>query len=132
MEVVIAQSEKSFSRFGSKGARLPATALMISGLIWSVYLPNDYRYHYFESTLEKEEIIRGVKVFSPVERTYDKESAGNVIVSGEQAGYDELRKVYKGKEAQSRFRSVPMEQEQQARQMKAEMDFNGRMDALSR
>jgi hypothetical protein len=132
VEVVMALSAERFSWVGTKGASLPGVDLLTSRLIWSVYLPNYYGYNYFTSSLEKEEIIRGVNIFSRVQRSYDKRVVDRLQESSEELGVDELRKVYKGKEAESYFRNVPMEQAQVVGQMKAEMDFNGRMGYLSR
>ena len=44
---------------------------------------------------------------------------------------DELKKVYKGKEARSRFANVPMEEAQIADQMMAEMEFSARLEGVS-
>ncbi|MEL6823481.1 MAG: hypothetical protein AAFP70_17110, partial [Calditrichota bacterium] len=51
VEVVYAMSEGGFSWFGSRKAQLPSVDLMTSQILWSVYLPNDYAYLYFNSTL---------------------------------------------------------------------------------
>lgn len=128
----MALSAERFSWFGTKASSLPSVDLLTSQLIWSVYLPSYYGYNYFTSSLEKEEIIRGVNIFSTVQRSYDKKVIDRVEVSNEELGADELKKAYKGKEAESSFRNVPMEQAQVIGQMKAEMDFNGRLSSFDR
>ena len=137
VEVILALSEESFASLGSKGSTLPEVDLLISQMIWSVYLPNDYAYNYFTSTLEKEEIIRGVNLFSTGQRRYDQKAvtalprtlgAGGDVATLQS---DELKKIYKGKEARSRFANVPMEEAQIADQMMAEMEFSARLEGVS-
>lgn len=60
VEIIYCLSEKPFKLSGWRGAVLPSVDVMISQIVWSVYVPNDYAYLYFKSSLEKEEIIRGV------------------------------------------------------------------------
>lgn len=136
VEVILALSEDRFSALGKKGSELPAVDLLISQMIWSVYLPNDYGYNYFTSTLEKEEIIRGVNLFSDVRRRYDQGAMKKLSQGIErdlpQAATDELKEAYVGKDAGSSFKNIPMEERQIASQMAAEMEFSGRMEAISR
>jgi hypothetical protein len=136
VEVILALSEERFASLGSKGSTLPEVDLLISQMIWSVYLPNDYAYNYFSSTLEKEEIIKGVNLFSTGQRRFDQNAVGYLSTpaaggDGQMLQSDELKKVYKGKEARSRFANVPMEEAQIADQMMAEMEFSARLEGVS-
>jgi hypothetical protein len=137
VEVILALSEESFSSLGKKGSVLPEVDLLISQMIWSVYLPNDYTYNYFTSTLEKEEIIRGVNLFSANQRRYDQKAMRQLLPERPEAGAtlglqsDELKEVYKGKDARSSFKNVPMEEAQIASQMAAEMEFGGRLEKMA-
>jgi hypothetical protein len=135
VEVIIAFSKSRFSWMGSKGNTLPAVDLMISQLIWSVYLPNGYAFNYFTSTLEKEKIIRGVNLFSGARRRYDQSAMNKLSermdTAAPQAEVDELSKAYKGKAAQSSFKNVPMEEKEMASQMAVEMGFSGRMEGMA-
>jgi hypothetical protein len=109
---------------------------MISQLIWSIYLPNDYAFHYFDATLEKEEIIRGIKVFTGAQRRYNE----NVIQeiqreAGKHRGTihkDQLQKMYHGNNYQSKFRNLPLREEQITTQLNAELEFSNRLNELSR
>ena len=137
VEVILALSEVSFRSLGEKGSVLPEVDLLISQMIWSVYLPNDYTYNYFSSTLEKEEIIRGVNLFSANRRRYDQEAMRQLRpelpAPGATLGLqsDELKEVYKGKDARSSFKNIPMEESQIASQMAAEMEFGGRLEKMA-
>ena len=132
VEVIYCLGENRFGWMGSRESMLPAVDLMISQLIWSVYLPNDYAYHYFKSTLEKEEIIRGVNIFPRALRVYDEQAMQDAIdVEGKVKSSEMLRQAYKGESYGSSFRNIPMEEPQLASQMNAEMEFAGRMDKLA-
>lgn len=135
VEVILALSTDKFTWLGKRGSQLPVVDLLISQLLWSVYLPNDYSYSYFTSTLEKEEIIRGLNLFSGVRREYDDRARKEVMPSTadtDQFTLDEMKKVYKGKDVGSSFRNIPMEEAQISNQMAAEMEFSGRMEGLAR
>lgn len=136
VEVIYCMVQDKFAPFGTRQSALPAVDLLISQILWSVYLPNDYAYHYFESTLEKEEIIRGVNVFSNVRREYDADKMRELRVGqaerpDQQVGKDELKKAYKGNDYLSRFRNIPMEEAQLSSQMDAELEFGGRLEGLA-
>jgi hypothetical protein len=109
--------------------------LLISQLMWSVYLPNDYSYIHFRSTLEKEEIIRGLNIFAGAQRQYDDKAMQMFLESGEKESdemrEESLKKVYKGKDYRSKFRNIPMQEEQIASQFDAEIGFSGRLEGLA-
>jgi len=135
VEVIYCLVEERFSIFGLRGSQLPVVDLLISQLMWSVYLPNDYSYVYFNSTLEKEEIIRGLNIFAGAQRQYDEKAMKEVLESGEKESdairRDKLKKVYKGKDYESKFRNVPMQEEQLSSQFDAEIGFSGRLEGLA-
>jgi hypothetical protein len=131
VEVIYCLDEHRFARMGSRGTTLPAVDLLISQVIWSVYLPNDYAYHYFTSTLEKEEIIRGINILSGPVRKYDERARKEISGLGDNVGIeDKMKRLYKGEGYASTFRNVPMEEQEIASQMTAELDFAGRLDDL--
>ena len=137
VEVIYCLVEETFSPLGIRNVSLPAVDLLVSQFIWSVYLPNDYSYIYFESTLEKEEMIRGLNVFSGLQRRYDYDEVAmsdvNELVDtkSHEIQSDKLRKVYKGADYMSRFRNLPLREEQMARQVGAELEFGGRLKGLT-
>ena len=135
VEVIFCMAEDRFSWSGSRESTLPAVDLLISQLIWSVYLPNDYSYLYFESTLEKEEIIRGLNVFRSTQRQYNERAMKEVSrlgkIESDKMSRDRLRGVYKGKDYKSEFRNVPLQEEQISSQVAAELEFSGRLEGLA-
>ncbi|MCK4774821.1 MAG: hypothetical protein KAT30_08540, partial [Candidatus Krumholzibacteria bacterium] len=125
VEVIYCMVQDKFAPFGLQESTLPAVDLLISQLLWSVYLPNDYAYLYFESTLEKEELIRGVNVFTNTRRQYDGDKMKELRLDQE-LGKEERKKAYKGDDYQSYFRNVPLEADELSSQMDAELEFGGR------
>jgi hypothetical protein len=123
VEVIYALSEDKFNWFGSRETVLPSVDLMASQIIWSIYLPNDYSYMYFKSTLEKEEMIRGLNVFSGMQRQYNEEAMKEVFQSGDEepseVRQDKLEQAYGGKDYKSRFRNVPLEEDQLSKIIRA-------------
>ena len=135
VEVIYCLVENKFSLASSRESSLPSVDLLISQLIWSVYLPNGYNYLYFKSTLEKEEIIRGLNVFSRSQRQYDevamKEVSNLIGTESDRIQLDDLKKIYKGKDYRSKFKNLPLEEEQITRQVNAELEFSGRLEGLA-
>ena len=135
VEVIYCLVEERFSIFGLRGSQLPVVDLLISQLMWSVYLPNDYSYIYFKSTLEKEEMIRGLNILAGAQRQYDEKAMREVLETGKEESdamrRDSLKKVYKGKDYRSKFRNVPMQEEQLSSQFDAELGFSGRLEGLA-
>ena len=134
VEVIYNMSDDPFNLFGSRQSSLPVVDLMISQLVWSVYLPNDYSYKYFSSTLEKEELIRGINVFSTIGREFDESVLDNIDMGriSSQEDSDELKKIYKGKDYKSSFRNNQLKEEQMQNQVNAEMEFSQRLDDIAK
>jgi hypothetical protein len=132
VEVIYCLSEKPFRLLARRDAALPAVDVMTSRILWSVYVPNDYAYFYFKSTLEKEEIIRGLNVLGSRMRMLSAARPASGGSGSEPAGQEQdAARLYKGKDYKSEFRNVPMEEQQAARQIDAEMNFRGKLDELS-
>jgi len=135
VEVLFCMAKDRFSWLGSRESTLPAVDLLISQLIWSVYLPNDYSYLYFESTLEKEEIIRGLNVFRSAQRQYNERAMKEVSrlgkIESDKMSRERLKGVYKGKDYKSEFRNIPLPEEQISSQVAAELEFSGRLEGLA-
>ncbi|MEN8193630.1 MAG: hypothetical protein ABFS12_12485 [Bacteroidota bacterium] len=114
-----------FSMFGTQESILPAVDLLISQMLWSVYLPNEYSYNYFQSTLEKEEMIRGLNIFAGRQREYEIPAKP---LLGEGNVKDELKRQLRKKDYSSKFKSNLVQEEALLDQVVAEMDFSQRMN----
>jgi hypothetical protein len=131
VEIIYCVVQDRFSNFGAQESHLPAVDLLTSQLIWSVYLPNDYAYVHFNSTLEKEEIIRGLNVLTGARRQYNEKAMKEIGRLRDKVDKDEIKKAYKGKEYRSDFRNIPMEEDQFMSQVDAELEFSGRLEGLA-
>lgn len=136
VEVIYALSDQRFDAFGARSAQLPRIDLLTSQILWSVYLPNDYQYPHFSSTLEKEEMIRGLNVFSQPSREYNENAMREAQPQSnapEPAAdrLERMKKAYDG-DYRSNFRNVPMEEKELSEQMAAELSFGQRLDDLAR
>jgi hypothetical protein len=134
VEVVYCLVEDRFSALGSRLATLPPVDMLISQLMWSVYLPNDYTYIGFSSTLEKEKMIRALNVFG-AQRQYDENVMAEVYrqrLDAPESGLvdDGVGGAYKGKDFKSEFRNVPLDEEQMSNQVAAELEFGRRLEGL--
>ena len=83
----------------------------------------------FRSSLEKEEMIRGVNVLARAPRKYDEDVMRQIRAGGKEIK-DKLEKIYKGNDYRSSFRNIPMEEGQISSQLEAELEFAGRLDGL--
>jgi hypothetical protein len=135
VEVIYCLVEDRFSWLGWRRSSLPAVDLLVSQSMWSVYLPYDYSYHYFASTLEKEELIRGLNILAGARRDYDESAVRAFSQLAPAAPEDRrravLEQVYRDKEYKSKFRNIPMPVEQMTDQLSAELEFAGRLEGLA-
>jgi hypothetical protein len=134
VEVIYCTVQDGFSPFGKRESVLPTVDILVSQLMWSVYLPNDYAYMYFQSTLEKEEIIRGVNILTRAPRRYDRKYMEELADGQYQINIttsDQLVKAYRGNKAQSTFRNFPLEEDEAVQQLKNELEFSGRLEGLA-
>jgi hypothetical protein len=132
VEVIYCTVRDGFSPLGTSETELPTVDILVSQLMWSVYLPNDYAYMYFQSTLEKEEIIRGVNVLTQARRQYDNSALQKIKPDrGDGVARGNMNMYYIGNDAQSSFRNFPQVESQAIDQMNAEIEFSGRLEGLS-
>ena len=127
VEVIYCIVDSPFKGFDRLKTALPAIDLINSQMMWSVYLPNTYSYLGFKSSLEKENLIRGLYVFTN-KRRYNEQAVKDAVspkISGET-----LREVYKGKSYKSEFKNAPVDEAQVQSQVEAEMGFSGRLEEM--
>ena len=128
VEIIYAVSAEHFGIFGTKNTALPAIDLFTSQIMWSVYLPHGYQYIYFDSSLEKEELIRGINIWGGDQRTYDDEVQADRFADSDKPSVAGRARAEK---SMSEFRSAPMAAEEQMSQIKREMEFGSKLDKLA-
>ncbi|MGD9707948.1 MAG: hypothetical protein AB7V07_09840, partial [Candidatus Delongbacteria bacterium] len=131
VEVIFANSEEKFSFFGTKKTIIPPIDLFTSQIMWSVYIPHGYKYVYFDSSLEKEELIRGVNIFGGEERVYDEGNEVDGEMEFDSFSDKDAGRSREAKSQLSEFRNAPVAAEEQMVQMKKEKSFGRKMDELA-
>ena len=61
VELIYFIKAKKFGKFGKRESLFPVPDIIISQLLWSVYLPEGYNLLHFGGTVEKEKFARGVR-----------------------------------------------------------------------
>ncbi|OGF62572.1 MAG: hypothetical protein A2Y62_11705 [Candidatus Fischerbacteria bacterium RBG_13_37_8] len=138
VEIIYYQTNNKFSLFGTREVDFPVPDIIVSQMLWSVYLPVGYSYLHFGGTVEKEEIAKGFKPLLGAKRTVAEVMEADKIQTVQVPkgiGYVQERdykdQPRKEKMAQSYFsENVAVPQAQIAAQMENEMQFAQRMDEI--
>jgi hypothetical protein len=149
VELIYFQKAKKFEWFGIKKSSFAIPDLIMSRVIWSVYLPFGYSFVHFGGTMEKEKIARGI---SPLlgfrKRTVDYNelsewyrSAPSAPARPGEKGREErdaekkrkaLSMLQSKRALQSEFgRNLPVDQEVMADQLSREMGFSAKLEEVA-
>jgi len=71
VDLMYYNKSKPLSFVGSRKSHFPTADVMISKMIWSVYLPQKFRYLHFSGNVEKEEIAGTFNLISGSRRDFD-------------------------------------------------------------
>lgn len=124
VEIIYYEKVKRLGAFGHKKTDFPVPDIIISQVLWSVYLPWDYTYFSFGGTVEKEKIAQG---FSPL--------MGEKRFFEYQGGYQEGKVAPKPEIASKKLRSewrrnVNIDEAVMDQQMSNEQSFANRLDQI--
>jgi hypothetical protein len=61
VELIYFQKAEGFNILGSKNGMFPVPDIIISQMLWSIYIPEDFRVVFFGGTVEKEKTARGLR-----------------------------------------------------------------------
>lgn len=61
VELIYFMKSKRFGWYGHKESKFPVPDIIISQMLWSVYLPMGYTFPHFGGTVEKEKMARGIR-----------------------------------------------------------------------
>ena len=150
VELIYFQKATKFGWLGVKKSSFAVPDLMMSRVIWSIYLPFDYSFVHFGGTMEKEKIARGISPllgigkravdYNELSRQYRDAPAIPDLKSGEtKGGKDELDRKRKAlsmlqsqRALQSDFgRNLPVDQEVIADQLSREMSFSAKLEEVA-
>jgi len=147
VELIYFQKAAKFGWLGVKESSFSIPDLMMSRVIWSIYLPFDYSFIHFGGTMEKEKIARGINPllgigkravdYNELSRQY---RAATSLKPGEKGeadkGLDRKRKalsmLQNQRALQSEFgRNLPVDQEVMADQLSREMSFSAKLEEVA-
>ena len=148
VELVYFQKAEKFSWLGIKKSSFAIPDLMMSRVIWSIYLPFGYSFVHFGGTMEKEKIARGISPFLGLgRRTVDygelsRQYRSTPGVSApdpsgkEEKDADKKRKALSILESQTALqsdfgRNLPVDREVIADQLSKEMSFGATLDEMA-
>lgn len=130
VEILYYNTTKKLAFLGSERLQFPQADVVISRMLWSCYLPVDYRFIHFGGNVEKEKIATGLNPFLGMSRvfTYDEINGYNRAFEdwrepGKKVADKEVERTQRM--LQSEFRtSVSNAPEPFLNQLRQEIDFN--------
>jgi hypothetical protein len=144
VELIYFQKVTKFGWLGVKKSSFAVPDLMMSRVIWSIYLPFDYSFVHFGGTMEKEKIARGISPLLGIGKRavdYNQLSkqyrAAPSLKPGEkESELDRKRKalsmLQSQRTLQSEFgRNLPVDQEVVADQLSREMSFGAKLEEVA-
>jgi len=148
VELIYFQKATKFGWLGIKRSSFAIPDLIMSRVIWSIYLPFDYSFVHFGGTMEKEKIARGISPllgigkravdYNELSRQYRTTPSAPSLKPGEK-GKTELDRKRKAlsmlqsqRTLQSEFgRNMPVDSEVIADQLSREMSFSAKLEEVA-
>jgi hypothetical protein len=147
VELIYFQKDTKFGWLGIKKSSFAIPDLMMSRVIWSIYLPFDYSFVHFGGTMEKEKIARGISPLLGIGKRavdYNQLSKQYRVAPSLKPGekgeveneLDRKRKalsmLQSQRTLQSEFgRNLPVDQEVMADQLSREMSFSAKLEEIA-
>jgi len=150
VELIYFQKAKKFGWFGIKKSSFAIPDLIMSRVIWSVYLPFGYSFIHFGGTMEKEKIARGISPllglrkrtvdYNELSRWYRSAPGAPAARPGEKGREERdaekkrkaLSMLQSQRALQSEFgRNLPVDQEVIADQLSREMGFSAKLEEVA-
>jgi len=101
VEILYYYRIQRFSLLGTKRLQFPKTDVIISRMLWSCYLPDDYRLLHFGGNVEKEELATGINPFLGKRRVFSYDEIN---------GYNEALANWESPETQAVNRDIKRNQ----------------------
>jgi hypothetical protein len=145
VELIYFQKAEKFRWFGIKKSSFAIPDLMMSRVIWSIYLPFDYSFVHFGGTMEKEKIARGISPllgvgkrmvdYNELNRRY-RSAPGVAVPELGAKGEDKKKQARSLLESQRALQSefgknLPVDQEVIADQLSREMSFSAKLEEVA-
>jgi hypothetical protein len=130
VELIYFMKAKRFGRFGSRNSIFPTPDILISQMLWSVYLPEGYSVLHFGGSVEKEKIAKGIRPLLGATRKVTSYFDTELPEPGEQE-QDEARRQRDAKELKKQFSAnLALAEAQLVEQIRNEDQFGKRVQDL--
>lgn len=130
VELIYYEKSKRFGWYGQRASFFPVPDIIISQMLWSVYLPVGYTFPYFGGSVEKEKMATGIRPLFAAKRRAGYTIRGAEIPGEKDDKYfdkrlkdaDELKKQFSP--------NLALREEQIVEQMENEAQFSQRVQAV--
>lgn len=127
VEIIYYEKSTPFSALGRKDSFFPVPDVIVSQMLWSVYLPVGYKFIHFSGSVEKEKSIQGLRpLFSrtrePVKHFPASAAADEEKEKSMEKKADKLKKQFSP--------NLALQEEQLVEQMKNESRFSRRVEEV--
>jgi len=127
VELIYFERADRFEWIGRKGSRFPVPDVLISQMLWTVYLPEGYRFGGFGGSVEKEKTAQGLRPFL-ISR---KNLIGKVEPHSEAPDEDKERIRQEASKVKDQFSAnLALTEEQLVQQIENEARFSRRVDDI--
>jgi len=116
-----------FDTYGTKKLNFPTSDIMISKMLWSVYLPQDYTYLNFKGNVEKEELAKTINLLFGTNRNFNLsyvKQYNEVAKNMERAPIKKQSMNKFEQSLQSTFSNTAINQKDLAQQIRQEANLN--------
>ncbi|MBN1223827.1 MAG: hypothetical protein JXB23_11310 [Candidatus Aminicenantes bacterium] len=127
VELIYFEKGRRFSWLGKRGSLFPVPDIIISQMLWSVYLPEGYDFLYFGGTVEKEKIAQGLRPLLGAKR----KAASRVAGAPAELGTDEEGSLQEALKMKKEFSpNLALEEDKIAEQVRNEAQFGQRVQDI--
>jgi hypothetical protein len=130
VEVIYYEKSVEFGSFGSRATVFPVPDVIMSQMLWSVYLPVGYSYIHFDGTVEKEKEAAGLIALLGAKREINTYNSPAWTRPGSEQVYQVRRQKELSRLKGQFSANLALQEEQLANQIDNEMRFSQRVQEL--
>lgn len=132
VELIYFQKTTRFGWLSRKNSMFPVPDIIISEMLWSVYLPEGYSYLYFGGSVEKEKMARGFRPLLGRKGETVRYISPRPVKPGEDKDYKEEYRREAGKLKRQFSANLALSEEQLVKQMENETRFSQRVEDIQK
>ncbi|MCP4148889.1 MAG: hypothetical protein GY757_14175, partial [bacterium] len=127
IDIIYFSKGETMGAWGRHPLRFPTSDIMVTKMLWSVYLPQDYTYLHFKGNVEKEKIAGTVNLLLGNKRNFSFDQADyyNEVASNLEKAPKQQQIIVKNQQyTPSSFKNRAIGQKEIASQMRQEANLN--------